>query len=127
MSKHFCLYFLILLTSCGTLVTSTTQKIYLNIVPEVEDIKIFTTNFKELKVNENGAIVIRKNKDGTILTIKKPGYFDSTIFLSTNINIEVFVLDSILTLGIGLIFDNRSGLLYKYDNSTVRIVLTKKE
>ena len=112
-----------LLSSCGTLFTSTNQNIVFTGIPETA---IYDSGKKLGQIKDDGETIIKikKSLSKKILVAKKEGYKNQHVILTTTLNpISIINLTNILAWGIDL----GTGKCCKYDDDIINIEMEKKE
>ena len=113
------LFMSLLLTSCATIATGTTQLVTIN--SNVDSATVFLDGVNIGKTPFTGKI----KKNGKMLTIEKEGYKTYTIALSTSL--EGLFWGNIITGGtLGSITDFASGAAYKYAPASYQVELMAK-
>ncbi len=105
------------LTSCGTLLTPTHQKITFIGLPET---RIYDNGRKLGEISEEGMAIIKVKKklSDTQLLAKKEGYKNSVIYLDAVLNpISILNLCDVL----GWLIDIATGKCCKWDNNFIEI------
>lgn len=118
MKRVFISFLSLLVSACGTVFSGTQQNVTIN------------TNVSGTKVFVNGmpicstpcAIDLKRNQSNTIITVKKNGYEDATVVLSSQINpVSIINLSSIYSWTT----DFLSGGVWRYSPDAVYIEMEK--